>query len=49
MWNLTSAPILDWAAIASDSTGQYLAAVANGGGIYSSSLLVGGCVHSPAI
>ena len=33
----TSAPILDWASIASDSTGRYLAAVANkGGGIYCS-------------
>jgi|688.fasta_scaffold75736_4 hypothetical protein len=37
IWIQTSAPSENWSSIASDSTGQYLAAVVNGGGIYTSS------------
>ena len=33
-WENTSAPNATWYGITSDSTGTYLAAVVNGGGIY---------------
>jgi len=36
-WVLTSATVSDWQSIASDASGQHLAACVNGGGIYTSS------------